>query len=187
MRSTFLLLFVVLLFSSNNACWGDVADEINPDQPLTQKQKDELNAQAMKDMKRYKDQYERGQKEAYRKAVKYEKAIKVTKGAITDKDQEVVNHLSEGVLMTPNIIRTESGAIKYIKILLKGDHNSFQFFKSFKTEQERKTNFDEAMESALSRISSGNKDAVDIVDEVRKRSKDCPRAAKEALRLSSKK
>lgn len=187
MRSTFLLLFVGLLFTSQNAWSRDVTKEISPDQPLTQKQKDELNAQAMKDLKRYKDQYELEQKEADKKAVKYEKGIKATIGGITERDQQVIEELSEGALVTPNSFRTEPGALKYVKILLKGNHNSFRFFKAFKTEKERKTSFDEAMESALSRISSGNKNAIDVADEVIKRGNDYPRAAKEALRLSRKK
>jgi hypothetical protein len=162
-------------------------ENIRSDQPLTQQQRDEINAKAQENLKKNKEYFEQLWKKADKKALKFEKEIIVTPGPITERDQKVVDELSVGALETPNAFRTESGAIKYLKIMLKGDHNSFRFFKVIQVEKERKTTFDEAMESALSRISSGNKSAVAVADEIIKRGNDYPRAAKESLRLSRKK
>lgn len=170
-------------FTLPNA-WGlDAAKDIRPDQPLTQQQKDGLNAQAVKDLKRLKAQYEQEQNKADKKAIKYEKGITVTAGAITEKDQKVVDDLTEGALVTPNIFRTESGALKYVKILLKGDHNSFRYFRAMKTEVERKTAYDEAMESALSWLKPNKKEASNVIIEIIKTKRDYPKTAAEAARL----
>lgn len=186
MKTTNLLPALMLcgaFFPLPNA-WGlDATKDIRSDQTLTQQQKDELNAQAMKDLKRLKDQYEQEQNKADKKAIKYEKGITVTDGAITEKDQKVVDNLTEGALVTPNIFRTESGALKYVKILLKGDHNSFRYFRAMKTEVERKTGYDEAMESALSWLKPNKKEASNVIIEIIKTKHDYPKTVAEAARL----
>lgn len=158
-------------------------ENLRPDQQLTQQQKDMLNREAMKDLAKSKHEYEQQMKKSDQKARKFESEIKVSSGPITEKEQKVVDSLSEGALTTPNVFRTESGAIKYVKILLKGDHNSFRFFKAIKNEEERKINYDDAMKSALSRISTKNKDAIDVAAQVVKTKSNYPRAEKEALRV----
>lgn len=188
MKKTNLLLTLLLcgaFFTLPNAWDLYAAKDILPDQPLTQQQKDELNAQAMKDLKRLKDQYEQEQNKADKKAIKYEKGITITDGVITEKDQKVVDDLTDGALVTPNSFRTESGALKYVKILLKGDHNSYRYFRAMKTEVESKTGYDEAMESALYWLKPKKKEAFNVIVEILKTKQDYPRTVAEAARLIS--
>jgi len=188
MKNTGLLATLLLcgtFLTLPNAWCLDVAKDIRPGQTLTQQQKDELNAQAMKDLKSFKNQIEQQEKESDKKAIKYEKGIAFTKGAITEKDQKVVDDLTEGALVTPNIFRTESGALKYVKILLKGDHNSFRYFRTMKTEVERKTGYDEAMESALSWLKPKKKEEFNVIVEILKTKRDYPKTVAEAALLIS--
>jgi hypothetical protein len=110
-----------------------------------------------------------------------EKKIKVSGGPITEEDQQVVDELTEGVLVTPNNFQSRSGAIKYLRILLKGDHNSFRFFQGLPNEQ-AKTYYGEAIASALSVIGSGNKDVLDLTGHILKTKQDYPVAIAEAAR-----
>ena len=175
------LLLLGILLSFQDALSQEAVNDPCSQPPLSQKQRDEYNAEAKKELKKIKDQIEQQFQEAAEKAHVYEKEIKYSKGAITEKDQLFVDLVTEW--RTSRIFRSESGAILYIKILLKGDHNSFRFFKRFSSEQERKSNFDYAIEAALSRIKSSNKNAADLAGEVIRRGNDYPRAAREAFRI----
>jgi len=154
---------------------------------LTKKQRDQLNAEAMKQIASHKKELEQQEELADKKVRSFENQIKVMPGPITEKDQQVVDELAQGAIVTPNMFRTDTGALKFVKILLKGKHNDFRFFHGYKTEAERKFNYDEAMASALSFITSRKKNVVSIANQVLESRKDYPKTIEEARRIINRK
>jgi hypothetical protein len=158
-------------------------ENLQPDQKLTKQQREQLNAEAMKDIARMKNEMEQQEKKSDKKALQFEQKMKVSSGPITEEEQKIVEKLTEGALTTPNVFRSESGALKYLKILLKGDHSTFRFFRGYPTEDERKTYYGEAMESALSRLNPKKKAAFDVTVEILKTKREYPPAVTEAARI----
>jgi HEAT repeat protein len=109
-----------------------------------------------------------------------QKDHQTTASPITEKEQKIVEELTEDALMTPNSFRSEAAALKYLKILLKGDHNSFRYFKEYETEDKKETEYAEAINSALQRLEPMNKDSFDVIVKVLKTKREYPRAVSEA-------
>jgi len=175
-----LMMFIMcIMFLANSA--------LGQEPKLTKKQRDQLNAEAMKQIAGHKRELEQQYELADKKARSIENQIKVMPGPITEKDQQVIDELAQGAIVTPNVFRTETGALKFVRILLKGKHNDFRFFHGYKTEAERKFNYDEAMASALSFITSREKNIMNVANQVLESRKDYPKTIEEARRIINRK
>lgn len=150
---------------------------------LTKEEIEKLDKEANKEMAKTKEMLERGWAKADKEARLREQKLEVTSGPITEEEQKFVEEISDLLLVTPEALRTEEAAKKYIKILLKGDHKSIRWSSTGGTEKNQRFYYDEGMAAAISKLSPRDKEALELVLEAVGTRQEYPKILIEAARI----
>ncbi|MEW6068466.1 MAG: HEAT repeat domain-containing protein [Nitrospirota bacterium] len=143
---------------------------------------EEINKKAMEDIKKIKEDHEKQiALEREKREIEIEKVepAEVKEGPLTEEEQRFVEEIGEGPLITPNAFNSEAEAIKYLKILLKGDHRTIRFFYGYK--ERSQSEYAIAINSALYVINTKtNKKGYNLAVEVLKTKWEYPEAMEAA-------
>lgn len=154
--------------------------QIKPDQKLSTDDKNKLNIEAMKEMTKTKEVLEQGYQKANKDSMLRDQKLEVRPGPLTEEEQKFVENISDDLLMTPEALKTEKTARKYIKILLKGEHRTIRWSRAAGSENNQKQYYSDVMATALSKLNPKNKESLDLIIEVVKTKREYPKVLAEA-------
>ena len=140
-------------------------------------------SKARKSLAETKAMFEQEWAEADKKARLSEQQLNVTTGPLTEEEQKFVEDIGDLIRVTPNTLRTEEGAKKYIKIFMKGDHKSIRWLNAVEPEERQKEFYDDALSTALSKLSLKNKESLDLALDIFRTKRDYPRTLAWATRV----
>ncbi|MEW6418399.1 MAG: HEAT repeat domain-containing protein [Nitrospirota bacterium] len=112
-----------------------------------------------------------------------ERHIEVKPSPLTPEEQSFIEKIGPGATVSPNAFKSEKEAVRYLKIVLKGDHETIRLWKGYENlpQKEKRVGYSYCIETALSAINpKTNKEGLNLAIEVLKTKREYPEALAEA-------